>query len=171
MKLVVTLFVFFFSINSFAKTLNDVRIDGLLQVPSTRIFELIGFESNQSYDSDQVYQSIKRLFRTGFFSDIQVYEDNNILVFQVVERPSIGFLNIEGNELIPKEDLERGLKLSGLEVGDFYQPATINTIQQELQRQYYALGRYGAKVDIDVKSLPRNRVELSINIEEGETAK
>jgi len=170
-KLVVTLFVFFFSVNGFAKTLSDVRIDGLLQVPPARAFELIGVDSGQPYDTDQIYQSIKSLFSTGFFSDIQVYEDNNVLIFKIVERPSVGVLNIEGNELIPKEDLERGLKLSGLEVGDFYKPETINNIQQELQRQYYALGRYSAKVDIEVEPLPRNRIELSINIEEGEIAK
>lgn len=148
-----------------------MKIDGLLQVPAARAFELIGFDKGQSYDSNQVYQSIKSLFASGFFSDIQVYEENNVLTFQVVERSSIGSLTIEGNELIPTEDLERGLKLSGLEVGDFYKPETLNQIQQELQRQYYALGRYSAKVEATINPLPRNRVDVAINIDEGETAK
>lgn len=171
MKFTLVLFALFFSVNSFAKTLSDVKIQGLLQMQPARAFELIGFKAGESYDSNQVYDSITRLFATGSFSDIQVYEEGDVLTFSVVERPSIGLLTIEGNELIATEDLERGLKLSGLEIGDFYKPETLNKIQQELQRQYYSLGRYSAKVELDINTLPRNRVEVAINIDEGDTAK
>ncbi|TBR43454.1 outer membrane protein assembly factor BamA [Marinomonas agarivorans] len=171
MKFSFALFTLLFCVNSFAKTLSDVKVQGLLQMQPARAFELIGFEAGETYDSSQVYDSISRLFASGSFSDIQVYEEDNVLTFSVVERASIGLLTIEGNELIPTEDLERGLKLSGLEVGDFYKPETLNQIQQELQRQYYSLGRYSAKVDFEIKTLPRNRVEVAINIDEGDTAK
>jgi outer membrane protein insertion porin family len=159
------------SVQSFAKTVEDVRIDGLVQMPSARAFDVIGFDKSESYDSDKVYQAISSLFNTGYFSDIDVYEESNVLIFDVAERPSIGNLTIEGNELIKTEDLERGLKLSGLEIGEIYKPETLNQIVQELQRQYYALGRYSAKVDITVEDMPRNRTGIVINIDEGDTAK
>jgi outer membrane protein insertion porin family len=170
-KVVSAVFLALISVQSFAKTVEDVRIDGLVQMPSSRAFDVIGFDKNESYNSDKVYQAINSLFNTGYFSDIDVYEENNILVFEVAERPSIGNLTIEGNELIKTEDLERGLKLSGLEIGEIYKPETLNQIVQELQRQYYALGRYSAKVDIVVKDMPRNRTGIVIKIDEGDTAK
>ncbi len=170
-KIVPAVFLVLISMQSVAKTVEDVRVDGLVQMPSARAFDVIGFDEGKSYDSDKVYQAINSLFNTGYFSDIEVYEENSILVFDVVERPSIGNLLIEGNDLINTEDLERGLKLSGLEVGEIYKPETLNQIAQELQRQYYALGRYSAKIDIVVEDMPRNRTGITINIDEGETAK
>lgn len=171
MKVVSAVFLALISVQSVAKAVEDVRIDGLVQMPSARAFDVIGFDEEKSYDSDKVYQAISSLFNTGYFSDINVYEENDILVFDVVERPSIGNLTIEGNDLINTEDLERGLKLSGLEIGEIYKPETLNQIAQELQRQYYALGRYSAKVDISIEEMPRNRIGVLINIDEGETAK
>lgn len=171
MKFVIALLSCFLSAHILAKNISDVRVDGLLQMPSSRAFELIGFEQGQSYDSEQVYSAVQSLFASGYFSDIKVYEENDVLIFKFVERPSIGELTIEGNDLVPTEDLNRGLKLSGLEEGEIYKPETLNQIEQELQRQYYALGRYSAKVDIDVSDMPRNRVSIAINIQEGATAK
>nr|WP_262368459.1 outer membrane protein assembly factor BamA [Marinomonas sp. IMCC 4694] len=171
MKVVSAVLLALISVQSSAKTVEDVRIDGLVQMPSTRAFDVIGFNKSESYDASNVYKAIKSLFNTGYFSDINVYEENNVLVFDVAERPSIGNLTITGNELIKTEDLERGLTLSGLEIGEIYKPETLNQIVQELQRQYYALGRYSAKVDITVEEMPRNRTGIVINIDEGDTAK
>jgi len=170
-KVVSAVLLALISVQSFADSIEDVRVDGLVQMPSSRAFDVIGFDKGESYDSDKVYQAITSLFNTGYFSDITVYEENSVLVFDVEERPSIGNLTIEGNELIQTEDLERGLKLSGLEIGEIYKPETLNQIAQELQRQYYALGRYSAKVDILVDDMPRNRTGIVINIDEGDTAK
>ncbi|REG86883.1 outer membrane protein assembly factor BamA [Marinomonas pollencensis] len=171
MKVVSAVLLALISVQSIAKNIEDVRIDGLVQMPSARAFDVIGFEQGQPYGSDKVYQAISALFGTGYFSNIDVYEDKDVLTFKVDERPSIGDLTIEGNDLIKTEDLKRGLKLSGLEVGEIYKPETLNKIQQELQRQYYALGRYGATVDVSIKDMPRNRVRVAINIDEGKTAK
>ncbi|EAQ67518.1 outer membrane protein [Marinomonas sp. MED121] len=159
------------SLSAVSKSFTQVKIDGLLQVPDARAFDMIGYEEGSEYSQDDVHDAIQNLFISGFFSDIQVYKEAGVLTFKVVERPSIGILTIEGNDLIATEDLEKGLTRSSLEVGEFYKPDTLNQIEQELQRQYYALGRYNADVEIITEELPRNRVEVTININEGETAK
>ncbi|MGO3344647.1 MAG: outer membrane protein assembly factor BamA [Marinomonas sp.] len=171
MKIVSAILLALISMQSFAKNIEDVRVDGLVQMSSSRAFDLIGFEQGQSYDSDKVYHAITALFGTGYFNNVDAYEDNDVLIFKVDERPSIGDLTIDGNSLIKTEDLTRGLKLSGLEVGEIYKPETLNKIQQELQRQYYALGRYGAKVAVTTNDMSRNRIGVSIKIDEGKTAK
>ncbi|TPE52823.1 outer membrane protein assembly factor BamA [Maribrevibacterium harenarium] len=171
MKVIVAAVLAMSSVVALAKEVSDVRVNGLMQMTPVRAFEIIGFERGQGYDSNRVYDAVKQLFASGYFSDIDVYEDNNELIFDVVERPIIGELNIEGNDLIATDDLERGLDVAGLQSGEVFKPDTLNQIEQELQRQYYALGRYSAKVDIDVEEMPRNRVAIKINIEEGVTAK
>ena len=171
MKVIVAAVLAMSSVVALAKEVSDVRINGLMQMTPVRAFEIIDFERGQGYDSNRVYDAVKQLFASGYFSDIDVYEDKNELIFDVVERPIIGELNIEGNDLIATDDLERGLNVAGLQSGEVFKPDTLNQIEQELQRQYYALGRYSAKVDINVEEMPRNRVAIKINIEEGVTAK
>ncbi|MCZ2721708.1 outer membrane protein assembly factor BamA [Marinomonas sp. 15G1-11] len=171
MKFFIALFLSVLSTHSLSKNIDDVRVDGLVKMLPAKAFEVIGFQQDQAYNSDQVHQAIKKLFGTGYFSDIDVLEENGVLIFNVVERPSIGELEIEGNDLISLEDLKRGLKSSGLEVGEIYKPDSLNQIEQELQRQYYALGRYSAKVELQVTPMLRNRVKVNVNISEGATAK
>ncbi len=171
MKFFIALFLSVLSAHSLSKNIEDIRVDGLVKMLPSRAFEVIGFEQGQVYSSDQVHQAIKSLFKTGYFSDIDVLEENGILIFNVVERASIGELVINGNDLISLEELERGLKSSGLDVGEIYQPNSLNQIEQELQRQYYALGRYSAKVELNVTPMPRNRVKVEVDISEGTTAK
>ena len=40
----------------------------------------------------------------------------------------------------------------------------------ELERQYVAQGRYGASIDTEIEDLPRNRVNIKINVEEGSSS-
>ncbi len=84
----------------------------------------------------------RSLFKTGFFQDIQLGRDGNVLVINVVERPSVASIEIEGNKAISTEDLMKGLKQSGLAEGEIFQRATLEGVRNELQRQYVAQGRY-----------------------------
>ncbi len=113
---------------------------------------------------------VNSLFKTGFFQDIQLGRDGNVLVVTVVERPSISSIEIEGNKAISKEDLLKGLKQSGLAEGEIFQRATLEGVRNELQRQYVAQGRYSAEINAEVIPQPRNRVALKININEGTVA-
>ena len=72
MKVVPAVLLALISVQSFAKSVEDVRVDGLVQMPSARAFDVIGFDKSESYDSGKVYQAINSLFDTGYFSDIDV---------------------------------------------------------------------------------------------------
>ncbi|WP_272481981.1 POTRA domain-containing protein, partial [Pseudomonas sp. HMSC75E02] len=89
------------------------------------------------------------------------------LVIDVVERPSISSIEIEGNKAISTEDLMKGLKQSGLAEGEIFQRATLEGVRNELQRQYVAQGRYSATIETQVTPQPRNRVALKITVNEG----
>ena len=55
--------------------------------------------------------------------------------------------------------------------GRFSARLILEGMTQELQRQYVSQGRYGALVKTEVKQLPRNRVAVNIDIDEGDVAK
>ena len=134
------------------------------------VFGALPLNVGEQVDDQQLVESTRALFKTGFFQDIQLGRDGDVLVITVVERPSIASIDIEGNKAISTDDLMKGLKQSGLAEGEVFQRATLEGVRNELLRQYVAQGRYSAAVDAEVVAQPRNRVGLKIRIDEGEVA-
>lgn len=148
----------------------DIRINGLQRVSAGSVFGALPLNVGEQVDDQQLVESTRALFKTGFFQDIQLGRDGDVLVITVVERPSIASIDIKGNKAISTDDLMKGLKQSGLAEGEVFQRATLEGVRNELLRQYVAQGRYSAAVDAEVVAQPRNRVGLKIRIDEGEVA-
>lgn len=148
----------------------DIRVNGLQRVSAGSLFSALPLNVGDQADDHTLVEATRALFKTGFFQDIRLGRDGNVLVIEVVERPSISTIEIDGNKAISTEDLLKGLKQSGLAEGEIFQRATLEGVRNELQRQYIAQGRYAAEVEADVVPQPRNRVSLKITISEGPVA-
>jgi outer membrane protein insertion porin family len=97
--------------------------------------------------------------------------ENGILVVGLVERPAVTEINIDGNKAIETDQLMDALRDNGLAEGQIFRQVILEGMGQELQRQYVSQGRYGALVETEVTPLPRNRIAVDINIDEGDVAK
>lgn len=151
-------------------TITDIRINGLQRVSAGSVFGALPLNVGEAVDDRRLVDATRSLFKTGFFQDIRLGRDGDVLVVEVVERPSISSIEIEGNKAIATEELLKGLKQSGLAEGEIFQQATLEGVRNELQRQYVAQGRYSASIETKVEALPRNRVALKIEINEGSVA-
>ena len=149
----------------------DIRIGGLQRVSPGSIFSIMPVAVGDSVTQYDLQNVAKTLFKTGQFDDIQIGKEENTLIISLVERPSIAAIELEGNKAIKSEDLLKGLKQAGLSQGQVFKRSILNGLALEIQRQYISQGRYGALVEVDAVSKPRNRVELNIEIDEGEVAK
>ena len=149
---------------------SDIRVEGLQRISAGTVFSAISMNVGDVTDDDRIRQLIRERFDTGFFLDISVGRDGDVLVIRVSERPSISEITIEGNKAIETEALLAGLSDSGLAEGQIFKQATLEHIRQDLERQYVAQGRYGAKIETKLKELPRNRVELRIDVTEGQVS-
>ncbi|MBX9714387.1 MAG: outer membrane protein assembly factor BamA [Pseudomonadaceae bacterium] len=151
-------------------TVSDIRVNGLQRVSAGSVFGALPLNVGEKIDDRTLVDATRALFKTGFFQDIQLGRDGDVLVISVVERPSISGIEIEGNKAIKTEDLLKGLNQSGLAEGEIFQRATLEGVRNELQRQYVSQGRYSATIDAEVVPQPRNRVALKINVNEGSVA-
>ncbi|WP_437881496.1 outer membrane protein assembly factor BamA [Pseudomonas sp. LRF_L74] len=151
-------------------TISDIRVNGLQRVSAGSLFGALPLNVGDAVDDSRLVDATRGLFKTGFFQDIQIGRDGNVLVITVVERPSISGIEIEGNKAISTDDLKKGLTQSGLAEGEIFQRATLEGVRNELLRQYVAQGRYSAEIDAEVVPQPRNRVALKIKINEGTVA-
>jgi outer membrane protein insertion porin family len=151
--------------------IEDIRVEGLQRVSAGTVFNYLPVKVGDLFDQRQSAESIKALFKTGFFRDVRLEQDGNVLVVIVEERPSIASVKIEGNKDISTEDLTKALKGVGLSEGKVFDRQILDKVEQELRRQYYSRGKYGLKIDSDVTDLARNRVAVNIKISEGKVAK
>ncbi|WP_372861222.1 outer membrane protein assembly factor BamA [Spongiibacter sp.] len=150
--------------------INDIRIEGLQRISAETVFSALPLNVGDVLSQQAVAKSARALFATGNFDDIQIGIDEDVLVVQVVERPAISKINLEGNKALASEALLDGLKGAGLAEGQVFKRATLENMRMELTRQYVSQGRYDASIETDVVAEPRNRVSISINIDEGSTA-
>ncbi len=151
-------------------TIADIRLQGLQRVSAGTVFNILPVNIGDTIDEVAVRQLIRLMFQSGYFDNIQMARDENVLVISVEERPAIESIEIEGNKALKTEMLLEGLADQGLREGEIFKQATLERVGLELERQYVAQGRYGAAIDTQVEELPRNRVAVNIDIEEGDTS-
>ena len=150
--------------------IEDVRLQGLQRVSAGTVFNLIPVSVGDPLDTVAVRSTMRALFRSGYFKDIQLARDGGVLIVTLVERPAIETIELEGNKAIESEALLQGLAEQGLKEGEIFKQVTLERMGLELERQYVAQGRYGASIETDIEDLPRNRVNVKITIEEGKSS-
>ncbi len=150
--------------------ISDIRIEGLQRISEGTVFNYMPVEATELLTAARARQAIRSLFRTGFFSSVDLEREGDILVINVVERPAIASITLSGNKAIKDEDMFPVLADIGLAQGEVFQPQSLDRIKQELVRQYFSQGRYAVSVESRVVELDRNRVRISINVKEGDTA-
>ncbi|MCZ6853808.1 MAG: outer membrane protein assembly factor BamA [Gammaproteobacteria bacterium] len=151
-------------------TVSDIRLQGLQRVSAGTVFNLLPVNVGDTVDEIGVRQLMRLMFRSGYFDDIRMARDGDVLVITVEERPSIDSIEIDGNKAIKTDALLDGLGQQGLREGEIFKQATLERVGLELERQYVSQGRYGAAIETIVEELPRNRVAVRIEVEEGKTS-
>ncbi len=149
----------------------DIRVDGLQRIGAGTVFTYLPVERGDTLDSAKAAQAIRALYKTGFFDDVRLARQGDILVITVTERPAINKLTITGNKDIKTEDLSKGLKDIGLSEGETFNRQSLDQVTQELTRQYNNRGKYNVEITPTVTRLDRNRVDVTIAIKEGKAAK
>ena len=148
----------------------DIRIDGLQRIAPGTVFTYLSIEKGDTVNRDSAAQAIRALFKTGFFSDVEIDRQGGILVVKVTERPAINRLTIVGNKEIKTDELQKGLKQIGLAEGETFDRLSLDRVTQELNRQYNNRGKYNVAITPSVTPLDRNRVDITITIVEGKAA-
>ena len=151
-------------------TVADIEVEGLQRVSAGSVFSAFPVNIGERMDETRLAGAIKDLFRTGLFTDIQASRDEGVLILSVRERPSISSIEIEGNKNIETEMLMDALAGAGLEEGQVFRRATLEKLELEILRSYIAQGRYNARVKATAEELPRNRVAIRLDINEGSVA-
>ena len=149
----------------------DIRVEGLQRTEPGTIFNYLPVEVGDTMDDKKATRAIKSLYGTGFFKDVRIEADGDILLVTVQERSAIAKIEFSGNKSFPSDKMTEGLKQIGISEGLIFDKSELDRAEQEIKRQYLSTGKYGATVRTIVSPLERNRVAVRFEIEEGAVAK
>lgn len=149
----------------------DIRVEGLQRTEAGTVFNYLPVKVGETMDDEKAARAIKGMFSTGFFKDVRLEQEGNVLVVILQERPAIAQIDFSGNKSFPSDKMKVGLAQSGLSEGLIFDRAILDKAEQEIKRQYLAQGKYGATVKAVVNPMERNRVSVRFDIEEGGAAK
>nr|WP_215330175.1 outer membrane protein assembly factor BamA [Polynucleobacter sp. AP-Sving-400A-A2] len=151
--------------------IKDIRIEGLQRVEPGTVFSYLPVQVGDTFTDEKSAEAIKALYSTGFFRDVQIQAQGNVLIVIVEERPTISRIEFTGMKEFDQEIVRKSLKAVGVAEARFYDKALIDKAEQELKRQYVGKGMYAAEVVATVTPVERNQVAIYFNIDEGPVAK
>lgn len=173
-RIVVAFFLVFISWYSTAAeqkfVIEDIQVRGLQRVALGAALTNIPFSVGDEITEFYVSRSLKSLYSSGHFADVKVYRDGNVIIYGVTERPTISAIEFDGNNDIKDEQLQSSLDDSDIRIGEPLDKTVITQIESGLKDFYHSVGKYNAQVKAKITYLPRNRVQLDFNFEEGDAA-
>lgn len=149
----------------------DIRVEGIQRTEAGTVFGYLPVKVGDTLNDEKAAQSIKALFATGFFKDVRIEIEKDVMVVVVQERAAIATINFVGMKEFEKDVIVKALKETGIAEGRIFDRALLEKAEQELKRQYLTRGKYAANITTTVTPLERNRVGINFNIEEGVAAR
>ncbi len=151
--------------------IKDIRVEGIQRTEAGTVFSYLPVKVGDTMTDESASQAVKALFATGFFKDVRLEVEGQVLVVVVDERPAIASLKFDGLKAFKTEDLTKGLKEVGLAEARIFDRSMVERAEQELKRQYLSQGYYAVDLKTTVTPLERNRVGISFTVVEGEVAR
>ncbi|WP_050477077.1 outer membrane protein assembly factor BamA [Herbaspirillum rhizosphaerae] len=149
----------------------DIRVEGIQRTEAGTVFSYLPVRVGDTFTDEKGTAAIKALYATGFFKDVRVEAEGDVLVIQVEERPAIASVDFTGIKEFDKEQLTKALKEIGVAESRIFDKSQVDRAEQELKRQYLSRGLYGAKVTTTITPVERNRVAVSFAVDEGDVSR
>jgi outer membrane protein insertion porin family len=150
--------------------IEDIQVNGLQRVALGAALTHVPFSVGDQISEFYIAKSIKRLYSSGFFADIEAFRDGNTIIYIVKERPTISSIEFDGNSDIKDDQLQSSLNDSNIKIGEALDKTIIESVESGLLEFYHSVGKYNASIKAVVTYLPRNRVKIKFEFEEGDAA-
>ena len=151
--------------------IRDIRVEGIQRTEAGTIFSYLPVKVGDTMSDERASEAIRALFATGFFRDVSLEREGDVLVVVVQERPSIAQIEFAGLHEFEKDQITSAFRQIGIGEGRILDRGLLDRAEQELKRQYLGKGYYAVIISTTVTPLERNRVAINFNVEEGLVAK
>ena len=149
----------------------DIRVEGVQRTEAGTIFNYLPIKVGDRVTDEKISDAVKALYATGFFRDVRLEAQGDVLIVAVQERPTISSITYVGNKEFDTDTIRKALKDIGIAEARIFDRSALERAEQELKRQYITRGLYSANVQTTVTPQERNRVAINFTINEGDSAK
>ena len=176
----------FLSFQSFAETINKIEFSGLNLSSKSTVMSKLPVKIGDEYNSSTSNKIINSLFDTGYFSDIQVELNNDILSIGLIENPRIKLINIKSNYkkswsnwldsskqklVLDKASTDELISTYELSAGDIYTKKKLHELVSEIKNQYLAMGYFNTEITESLEIDSQNRIDIELIVSEGKEAR
>ncbi|MBP1750387.1 MAG: outer membrane protein assembly complex, YaeT protein, partial [Deltaproteobacteria bacterium] len=128
-----------------------VEVTGNERVDTAVITNNIKIKEGEEYNLDKIREDMKNIYKTGFFSDVQIdirdTEKGKNVTFVVIERPPVKSILVSGNKKVKTDDLIDKVKLK---TGTVLNIEKVKESMDEIRKLYSSKGYYSARVTYDI---------------------
>ncbi len=156
--------VFFVTDNLFAK----IIINKNQRINDERVKSIISDNNLRSGKILDINQSLKSLYESDLFLDVNIEKKGQDIVITLLENPIIIDIKFKNNEKIDDEILESEISLKK---GGFYSKNKLKSDIKRLNDIYIKSGRFLTQIDPKIIQKEDNRIELIFDISENRKAK
>ena len=176
----------FITFQSFAETINKIEFSGLNLSPKSTVMSKLPVKIGDKYNSTTSNKIISSLFDTGYFSDIQVELNNDILLITLIENPHIKLINIKtdykkswsnwlenSNQTLAldKDNFDELIRNYELSAGNIYTKKKLYKLVSEIRNQYLAIGYLNIEIAENLEIDSQNRINIELIISQGKEAR
>jgi len=147
-----------------ATVIRSLAVEGNQRVDAENILPYLAIGPGDVYDSEKIDLSLKSLFATGIFSDVQFEQRGDVLVVKVVENPTINQVLFEGQKSLTTEKLTKEVQIKPR---SWFSVGRVQADRRRLIEVYRRSGNFAAVIVPKIRELPQNRVDLIFEIQEG----
>ena len=144
-----------------------IKVEGAQRIEQGTIRSYLLVRPGDAFDAGRIDRSLKTLYATGLFKDVQLGRSGDTLVVRVVENPIVSRVGYEGNHKLTDDQLRPELQLRSRSV---FTPALAEADRTHILTMYAKRGYYDATVEPKIVRLDQNRVDVIFQINEGSAA-
>ncbi len=145
---------------------SSILVAGNQAIPDETVISFSGLQPGTSISADDINEALRRLYASGLFASVDIRAAAGRLVIAVVENPTIGIVNFEGNRDLSDSDLAA---IVSSQARHPLNTATIEADARRITNAYLARSQYAAEVTPTIINLPDGRANLVFQVSEGRT--
>ena len=141
-----------------------IRIQGNQRIEEGTIRSYMLIQRGDPFEQDRIDRSLKTLYATGLFQDVQILRAGNTVVVQVVENPLVNRVAFEGNKKLTDDQLRPEVQVRSRAV---FTPIAAEIDRKRILDLYAQRGYYDATVEPQIIRLDQNRVDVVFQVNDG----
>ena len=141
--------------------IQSVTFNGLLHLSDESATEISGLKIGGQFNDEIASKAIINLYKQGYFENIYIEENNGNIVVNLVEKPVIAKIDINGVVTNDQKSIEQ---IIDIKKGQMYDEFVLNNTKIRIRQFYEARGYFDTVVTTDIAPINENKNSLHITL-------